>query len=245
MRRQWIVLTTVATFATSGVLAACGGSGLTFPTSSSTADSQVFDRGYQDGYNEGYQDGYDDGYAAGASSNVRATARQDDGGYHDGYDQGYKDGYDDGYRDGYEAAIGIQVTVPDDTDDTVWTDATQATLWADETESSVWTDDTEATTDGDDAVRIGVQAIARGCSDFAGAYGYGPAVDDVSADGAVAAFVKPWPTNPYTGAPMAQSNQAGDFTFDTAISMGQGQPYMGYVTGVLSDGSTFPVEFEY
>lgn len=99
---------------------------------------------------------------------------------------------------------------------------------------------------GSDAqIRRGAEAIAEGCSAFAGAYGHGPALDDVHPYGAVAQFVSPWPTNPLTGQPMTQSYQAGDFTFSTAISMGYGEPYMGYVYGNLPDGTQYSVEFRY
>ena len=96
----------------------------------------------------------------------------------------------------------------------------------------------------DDAVVAGVTAIARGCSAFAGASGSGPSVDDVGPNGAVAGFVVPWPTNPYTGRPMTSGNQPGDFTFHTAIHMPD-DTYTGYVYGHLDNGQDFSVEFRY
>ena len=95
-----------------------------------------------------------------------------------------------------------------------------------------------------DAVISGVTAIARGCSAFAGASGSGPGVDDVGPSGAVASFVVPWPTNPYTGLPMTSGNQPGDFTFHTAIHMPD-DTYTGYVYGHLDNGQDFSVEFRY
>jgi hypothetical protein len=101
-----------------------------------------------------------------------------------------------------------------------------------------------ADSDGDAAVRAGVDAIAQACSSFAGYYGYGPSVDDVLPGGAVSDFLDAWPTNPYTGGPMTQGGTAGDFTFNTAIEMPDGG-YSGYVTGLLADGETYSVEFRY
>lgn len=103
---------------------------------------------------------------------------------------------------------------------------------------------TEAST-SDDQVKAGVEAIARGAEEFAGAYGYGPGMDDALPTGALAEFVDPWPTNPYTGEPMTQSSAPGDYSFATAISMGDGQEYLGYVTANLSTGETYSVEFTY
>ena len=97
---------------------------------------------------------------------------------------------------------------------------------------------------GDDAVRAGTEAIAEACEDFAGTYGYGPSVDDVWEGGAVAQFLDEWPANAYTGEPMGQSTEPGDFTFSTAVQMGE-EEYLGYVTGNLQDGESYPVEFEY
>lgn len=97
----------------------------------------------------------------------------------------------------------------------------------------------------DDQVIAGVEAIARGAEEYAGTYGYGPAVDDALPTGLLAQFVDPWPTNPYTGEPMTQGYGPGDYSFSTAISMGDGQEYLGYVTGNLSDGETYAVEFTY
>lgn len=98
---------------------------------------------------------------------------------------------------------------------------------------------------GDEAVAAGAEQIARACSAYAGEYGYGPSVDDVSPEGAVAQFMNAWPTNPFTSEPMAQSTAPGDFAFYTATSMGPGQEYLGYVYGHLSDGSDYAAEFTY
>lgn len=98
--------------------------------------------------------------------------------------------------------------------------------------------------EGDQAVVEGVETIAQGCEAFAGEYGYGPSVDDVWSGGEVARFIS-WPANPYTGEPMAPGDAAGDFTFHTATSMGQGREYLGYVDGHLSDGTDYSAEFTY
>lgn len=97
---------------------------------------------------------------------------------------------------------------------------------------------------GDADVKAGVTVIARGCSAFAGATGSGPGVSDVRPDGAVAQYVGSWPTNPFTGQPMAPGTQPGDYRFSTAIRMPGGE-YRGYVSGVLSNGETYSVEFNY
>ncbi|GEM_PF-6470910 len=97
---------------------------------------------------------------------------------------------------------------------------------------------------GDAAVKAGVDVIARGCREFAGANGYGPSVDDVAPDGAVAQFVPEWPTNPFTGEPMQQGQSPGDFTFHTAAKMPDGE-YFGYVDGHLADGTTYSAEYDY
>jgi hypothetical protein len=97
---------------------------------------------------------------------------------------------------------------------------------------------------GDADVKAGVAVIARGCSAFAGATGSGPGVSDVRPDGAVAQYVGEWPTNPFTGRPMEPGTQPGDYRFSTAIRMPGGE-YRGYVWGVLSNGETYSVEFEY
>jgi hypothetical protein len=97
---------------------------------------------------------------------------------------------------------------------------------------------------GDAAVKAGVSAIARGCSAYAGDNGSGPGVSDVRPDGAVAQYVGSWPTNPFTGGPMTPGTQPGDYHFSTAIRMPGGE-YRGYVLGVLSNGETYSVEFNY
>lgn len=97
---------------------------------------------------------------------------------------------------------------------------------------------------GDADVKAGVAVIARGCSAFAGATGSGPGVSDVRPDGAVAQYVADWPTNPFTGQPMTPGTQPGDYRFSTAIRMPGGE-YRGYVSGVLSNGETYSVEFTY
>jgi hypothetical protein len=123
--------------------------------------------------------------------------------------------------------------------------AVGALAWATSgSESSLSPGPGQSEVGGDAAVKSGVDAIARACSQFAGANGYGPSTDDVAPYGAVAEFVRSWPTNPYTGEPMSQGAAPGDFSFNTAIRMPGGE-YVGYVTGHLGDGQTYSVEFKY
>jgi hypothetical protein len=91
----------------------------------------------------------------------------------------------------------------------------------------------------------GAEAIARGAELYAAEFGYGPSVDDALPTGALAQFVDPWPTNPFTGAPMAPGSSPGDYTFYTATSMGYGEEYLGYVYVTLSTGETYSAPFEY
>lgn len=99
--------------------------------------------------------------------------------------------------------------------------------------------------DQDAEARAGAEAIAQAAEDFAGNYGYGPSVDDARPDGALAEFTDPWPTNPFTGEPMTPGSGAGDYTFYTATSMGDGQEYLGYVYVVLSTGAVYAAPYEY
>lgn len=97
----------------------------------------------------------------------------------------------------------------------------------------------------DEQAIAGAEAIAQGAESYAGTYGYGPSVDDALPTGLLAQFVDPWPTNPYTGQPMTQGTAPGDYVFHTAISMGDGEEYLGYVDVYLSTGETYSAPFEY
>jgi hypothetical protein len=63
-----------------------------------------------------------------------------------------------------------------------------------------------------------------------------PAPADVAQGGGVAQYVDPWPTNPYTNAPMAPGAQPGDFSYE---QLNGGQAYR--LTGFLSQGQTYVV----
>lgn len=99
---------------------------------------------------------------------------------------------------------------------------------------------------GDDQIRANTQALARAIEQYAGTYGVGPSWDEVNSSGGVAQFLDPWPTNPITGSPMESvtAPSPGDYKYQTAIRMPSGE-YDGYVTGYLSDGSAYSVEFKY
>ena len=63
-----------------------------------------------------------------------------------------------------------------------------------------------------------------------------PAPADVSQTGAVAAYVNPWPTNPYTGQPMKPGTQPGDYTYE---QLDGGAGYK--LTGFISNGLAYTV----
>ena len=54
--------------------------------------------------------------------------------------------------------------------------------------------------------------------------------------GGVAAYVDPWPTNPYTGQPMKPGTQPGDYTYE---QLNGGAGYK--LTGYISNGLTYTV----
>lgn len=98
---------------------------------------------------------------------------------------------------------------------------------------------------GPDAqIRAGTAAIAAAVSDYAGANGHGPSVDEVTTYGPVAQYLSSWPVNPLTGGPMQPGTGPGDFRSYTATRMPDGS-YTGYVYGFLSSGETYAVEFRY
>jgi hypothetical protein len=60
-----------------------------------------------------------------------------------------------------------------------------------------------------------------------------PTPTDVSQAGGVAAYVDPWPTNPYTGQPMKPGTQPGDYTYEQ-LSGGAGYKLTGYISNGLT-----------
>lgn len=63
-----------------------------------------------------------------------------------------------------------------------------------------------------------------------------PAPAEVTQTGGVAAYVNPWPTNPYSGQPMKPGTQPGDFTYE---QLNGGAGYK--LTGYISNGLTYTV----
>ena len=63
-----------------------------------------------------------------------------------------------------------------------------------------------------------------------------PAPAEVTEMGGVAAYVNPWPANPYTGQPMKPGTQPGDYTYE---QLNGGAGYR--LTGYISNGLTFAV----
>ena len=63
-----------------------------------------------------------------------------------------------------------------------------------------------------------------------------PAPADVSQTGGIAAYVNPWPTNPYTGQPMKPGTQPGDYTYE---QLNGGAGYK--LTGFISNGLAYTV----
>ena len=60
-----------------------------------------------------------------------------------------------------------------------------------------------------------------------------PAPADVAQTGAVAAYVDPWPTNPYSGQPMKPGTQPGDYTYEQ-LNGGAGYKLTGFISNGLS-----------
>ena len=63
-----------------------------------------------------------------------------------------------------------------------------------------------------------------------------PAPADVSQTGGVAAYVNPWPANPYNGQPMKPGTQPGDFVYE---QLNGGGAYK--LTGYIGNGLTYTV----
>jgi len=93
------------------------------------------------------------------------------------------------------------------------------------------------TTQYDGQVQNGIVAIQVGVLNWAQANGnLYPPVGEVTQSGGVAQYVSPWPTNPFTGQPMAPGDQEGDYTYEQ-LNGGQGYKIIGHLT----DGLPFTV----
>ncbi len=89
----------------------------------------------------------------------------------------------------------------------------------------------------DDQVRAAITRLQVGVLSWAADHGgLFPPVNAVTAAGEVGAYVDPWPTNPFTGAPMQPGSAPGDYTYE---QLDAGQTYR--LTGYLSDGGTVVV----
>ncbi len=88
----------------------------------------------------------------------------------------------------------------------------------------------------DQAVVDGIISIQVGILDWRGANGAFPPPEEVAQSGGVGEYVSPWPTNPFTGQPMAPGDQPGDYTYEQ-LSGGQGYRLVGH----LANGFTFTV----
>lgn len=93
------------------------------------------------------------------------------------------------------------------------------------------------TTEKDRDVVDGIVAIQVGLLNWRTANGnVFPPASEVSQSGGVGEYVSPWPTNPYTGQPMAPGDQPGDFTYEQ-LNGGEGYRLVGH----LANGFTFTV----
>jgi hypothetical protein len=93
------------------------------------------------------------------------------------------------------------------------------------------------TTQLDQQVVDGVVAIQVGVLNWSAANGnLFPAAAEVAQSGAVGQYVTTWPTNPFTGQPMAASPEQGDYTYE---QLNGGQSYK--LVGHLAGGLTFTV----
>jgi len=63
-----------------------------------------------------------------------------------------------------------------------------------------------------------------------------PSPQDVIQGGGLVQFVDPWPTNPFTGAPMAPGTSPGSYVYE---QLNGGQAYR--LTGYLGNGLTYVV----
>ena len=91
--------------------------------------------------------------------------------------------------------------------------------------------------DNDQKVVEGIVAIQVGILDWRTANGgVFPPPGEVTESGGVGEYVSPWPTNPFTGQPMAPGDQPGDYTYEQ-LNGGQGYKLVGH----LANGFTFTV----
>ena len=99
-------------------------------------------------------------------------------------------------------------------------------------------DESPAPGDSPDAqVRAALTVIQVGVLTWtAESGGLFPPVAAVSADGEVGDYVDPWPTNPFTDAPMQPGSAPGDYAYE---QLDAGRSYR--LTGFLSDGATVVV----
>jgi hypothetical protein len=84
----------------------------------------------------------------------------------------------------------------------------------------------------DQQVQNGIVAIAKGLNAWYAANGnLFPPVEEVTQDGELGQYVSPWPTNPYTGEPMAVGSEPGFYMYE---QLNGGQSYK--LVGQLSYG---------
>lgn len=89
----------------------------------------------------------------------------------------------------------------------------------------------------DQQVIQGIISIQMGIQSWAAANnGVYPTQAEVSSTGGVAQYVDPWPTNPYSGQPMAPGTSQGDYTYE---QLNAGQAYR--LTGFLSNAQKYVV----
>lgn len=81
--------------------------------------------------------------------------------------------------------------------------------------------------DGIDRIQAGIMTWSTNNN------GLYPAAQDVTADGDVAQFVDPWPTNPYDGQPMSPGTSPGAYIYEQ-LDGGAGYQLTGYVSGGLT-----------
>lgn len=92
-------------------------------------------------------------------------------------------------------------------------------------------------TAADQQVITGIQRIQVGVITWATNNGnLYPVPAEVTETGAVAEYVDPWPSNPYTGQPMQPGTQSGDYTYE---QLDGGGAYK--LTGYVANGLTYTV----
>jgi hypothetical protein len=81
-----------------------------------------------------------------------------------------------------------------------------------------------------------LQAVETALKSWRDRYAGYPAVDDVQQSGDLSDFLKPWPTNPFTSAPMSVGTSPGDFQY-TVSDDWRSHTLRCYLT----DGSTYRI----